>query len=67
MDGTFWFGEELGGVNPSARTAGDMGHLPVGDGSLATMRDLAACDRIYLHLNNTNPILGPDPAERAVV
>jgi pyrroloquinoline quinone biosynthesis protein B len=46
-----------------------MAHLPVGGpgGSLAALRDLQATRRVYIHLNNTNPLLRDDSPERAAV
>jgi pyrroloquinoline quinone biosynthesis protein B len=44
-----------------------MAHLPVGGeaGSLTALRDLSAPRRIYIHINNTNPLLRDDSKERA--
>jgi pyrroloquinoline quinone biosynthesis protein B len=67
FDGTFWSNDELPNVTGKARTADDMGHLTVRDGSLTVLRDLKARHKIYLHINNTNPILNPDSSERAAV
>lgn len=64
FDGTFWSSRELIEVKPSARTAEEMGHLPISDGSLEILRKLPARHRIYLHINNTNPIWRPDSLER---
>jgi pyrroloquinoline quinone biosynthesis protein B len=66
LDGTFWSGDELSGVRRSARTAGEMGHLPI-RGSLEALRGLPARDKVYVHINNTNPILALDSPERALV
>jgi pyrroloquinoline quinone biosynthesis protein B len=46
-----------------------MAHLPVGGpgGSLARLAGLRARRRIYIHINNTNPMLRDDSAERAQV
>ena len=46
-----------------------MGHIPISGpgGSLEFLRALPSVRRIYLHLNNTNPILRPTSAERAAV
>jgi pyrroloquinoline quinone biosynthesis protein B len=46
-----------------------MGHISVSgpEGSLAALRELALGRRIYLHINNTNPILLEDSPERAEV
>ena len=66
LDGTCWSDDELIAQGLSQATARSMGHLPVGgpDGSLATLAGLAARRRILIHLNNTNPLLDEDSAER---
>jgi pyrroloquinoline quinone biosynthesis protein B len=69
FDGTFWSSEELPALGLGTKRAQDMAHLPVGGdgGSLAGLRDLRASRRIYIHVNNTNPILREDSAERRQV
>lgn len=67
FDGTFWSDEELRRVNPKARSAEQMGHLPIRGGSLEMLRDVPVPHRIYIHINNTNPILAPGSGERAQV
>jgi pyrroloquinoline quinone biosynthesis protein B len=44
-----------------------MNHLPISDGSLEFLRDAGARRKIYMHINNTNPILMPGSAEREAV
>ncbi len=67
FDGTFWSGDELRRMDPAARTASDMGHLPIEHGSLGPLRELPSRHRIYTHINNTNPILAPGSPERVAV
>jgi pyrroloquinoline quinone biosynthesis protein B len=69
LDGTFWDDEELRALVPTARTSREMGHLPISgaDGTLALLRTMPAPQKIYLHINNTNPILRPESRERAEV
>jgi pyrroloquinoline quinone biosynthesis protein B len=67
FDGTFWSNEELRAVRPGARTARQMNHWPINEGSLDFLRQIAARRRIYTHINNTNPILMPDSNERRQV
>jgi pyrroloquinoline quinone biosynthesis protein B len=67
FDGTFWTDDELQAIDPSARTASQMGHLPIRTGSLPILRAFAGARRVYLHINNTNPILAPKSAEHAEV
>jgi len=69
FDGTFWSEEELRELGASEKRASDMAHLPIGGvgGSLAALSGVGAARRIYIHLNNTNPVLREDSAERAAV
>jgi pyrroloquinoline quinone biosynthesis protein B len=67
FDGTFWSNDELVKVRPGARSAREMNHLPISDGSLDVLRQSRARRKIYTHINNTNPILMPGNRERAQV
>ena len=67
FDGTFWSDDELRAVRPGARTAREMNHLPISDGSLDFLRHAPARRKIYMHINNTNPILMPGSSERTQV
>jgi pyrroloquinoline quinone biosynthesis protein B len=67
FDGTFWNDDELRAVRRGARSAREMNHLPIGDSSLALLRHSPARRKIYMHINNTNPILMPGSRERALV
>lgn len=69
FDGTFWSSDELIALGASTRRAEDMAHWPIGgaEGSLGFLRGLPAARRIYIHINNTNPMLRDDSAERASV
>src|SRR5262249_12602176 len=67
FDGTFWSDHELAAVRTGARSARQMNHLPIGDGSLELLRQSPARRKIYTHINNTNPILMPGSRERAEV
>jgi pyrroloquinoline quinone biosynthesis protein B len=69
FDGTFWSSDELRALGVAARPAEGMGHLPIGGptGSLAGLADVGAGRRVYIHLNNTNPVLRDDSPERAAV
>jgi pyrroloquinoline quinone biosynthesis protein B len=66
LDGTFWSGDEMSGLKRFARTASEMGHLPIRN-SLETFRELRAPCKVYIHINNTNPILALDSSQRALV
>ena len=69
FDGTFWSDEELQRVAPGAPTARAMAHVPVGgpDGSLALLARIRAPRRLFVHVNNTNPMLREGGPERARV
>jgi len=67
FDGTFWSDGELGQVRPGARSAREMNHLSINDGSFDLLRQSPARQKIYTHINNTNPILMPGSHERAQV
>jgi pyrroloquinoline quinone biosynthesis protein B len=67
MDGTFWSEDELHRVRPGAPGAAAMGHLAIQDGTLPFMSALPARYRVYIHINNTNPIFAPGSPERATV
>jgi pyrroloquinoline quinone biosynthesis protein B len=67
FDGTFWSDGELRAVRTGARSAREMNHLPISDGSLDILRQSPARRKIYMHINNTNPILMPGTRERAQV
>jgi pyrroloquinoline quinone biosynthesis protein B len=69
FDGTFWSGDELPALGLGTKRAEDMAHVPIGGptGSLAQLAGLRAGRRIYIHLNNTNPLLRDDSPERQAV
>jgi pyrroloquinoline quinone biosynthesis protein B len=68
FDGTFWSENEMELRGAGTRTASAMGHIPISGagGSLARLRDLQI-RKVYTHINNTNPILDEDSAERRAV
>jgi pyrroloquinoline quinone biosynthesis protein B len=59
FDGTFWSNDELIRVQGSGQTAQQMGHVPVSssEGSLSKLAGLRRPRKIYIHINNTNPML----------
>ncbi len=68
FDGTFWSDDELIRIQGSGQTARQMGHVPLSgvDGSLACLARLKRPRKIYIHINNTNPVLneaGPEHRE----
>jgi len=69
FDGTFWSSDEMPASGLGTKKAEEMAHLPIGgpDGSLARLGGLGAPRRIFIHVNNTNPLLREDSPERAQV
>jgi pyrroloquinoline quinone biosynthesis protein B len=65
FDGTFWSDDELIRVQGGGQTARQMGHVPVSspEGSLCKLAGLRHPRKIYLHINNTNPMLNEAGAE----
>jgi pyrroloquinoline quinone biosynthesis protein B len=68
FDGTFWSSDELIALGLGTRRAEEMAHWPIGGpgGSLAFMQKLSS-GVVYIHVNNTNPILIEDGPERRAV
>jgi pyrroloquinoline quinone biosynthesis protein B len=69
FDGTFWSDDELIQVQSSGARAREMGHVPVSgaDGSLRALAGLKRPRKIFIHVNNTNPMLDEaGPEHRAV-
>lgn len=69
FDGTFWSEDELAAVSPGAPSASAMGHLAIDGpgGSLAALAGLGARLRLFVHVNNTNPVLREHGPERGRV
>ena len=69
FDGTCWQDDELIQLGIANKTSRDMGHLPISgdDGSLEQLVPLPIGRKIYIHINNTNPILIEDSPERRIV
>jgi pyrroloquinoline quinone biosynthesis protein B len=66
IDGTCWRDDELIRLGAGGKTAREMGHLPISGpgGSLEQLCPLPIDRKIYIHINNTNPILLEDAPER---
>lgn len=65
IDGTFWSDDELIRIQGRGRTAREMGHLPVSGatGSIERLRGLRCPRKIFIHMNNTNPMLNEEGEE----
>jgi pyrroloquinoline quinone biosynthesis protein B len=69
VDGTFWTDDEMIRLGVSSKRARDIGHLPQSGagGMLEALAPLKAKRKILIHINNTNPILDEDSAERGLL
>ena len=69
FDGTLFENQEMVTGGLGHKTGARMGHLNVSgpDGSMAAFEGLGVGRRIYIHINNSNPVLLEDSPERAAV
>lgn len=69
FDGTLWRDDEMVALGLGPKTGQRMGHMSVSgpDGTVAAFRDIPVKRRILIHINNSNPILLDESAERAAV
>jgi pyrroloquinoline quinone biosynthesis protein B len=66
FDGTFWSDDELQRVQGSGESAHQMGHIPVEE-SLRLLKNIDVGRKMFIHLNNTNPILNEASPEHHAV
>ena len=66
FDGTLWQDDEMVRLGLGPKTGKRMGHMSVSgaDGTIAAFRDIPVKRKILVHINNSNPILLEDSAER---
>jgi pyrroloquinoline quinone biosynthesis protein B len=69
FDGTTYTDDEMIALNLSKKTAWRMGHVSMSgnDGSLKLLAPCGIGRKVYVHINNTNPVLIEDSPERAAV
>ena len=67
FDGTLWTDDEMIRSGTGTKAGTRMGHMSVAgpDGSLAAFAPLRVRRKVYIHINNTNPMLLDDSPERA--
>ncbi len=67
FDGTVWTDDEMPAHGVGSKTGQRMGHMCMSGptGSIAALRGVAIDRRVFVHINNTNPVLLADSAERA--
>jgi pyrroloquinoline quinone biosynthesis protein B len=66
FDGTLWRDDEMIRAGIGEKTGRRMGHISMSgeEGAIAAFRDLGVRRRIFIHINNSNPVLLDDSAER---
>jgi pyrroloquinoline quinone biosynthesis protein B len=69
LDGTVLENDDLIAAGVGDKTGWRMGHVPIRgeNGSIKALADVPIGQRIFVHINNTNPILIEDSAERRLV
>ena len=69
FDGTVWLNDEMARTGVGQKTGARMGHMSMTgeEGSIAAFAPLNVKRKIYVHMNNTNPVLDPTTPERAEV
>ena len=67
FDGTLWRDDEMIRVGVGAKTGRRMGHVAMSGphGSIAAFAGLGVGRKVFVHMNNTNPVLRPGSPERA--
>ena len=68
FDGTLWRDDEMVRLGVGSKTGRRMGHMSMSgeDGTIAAFRDLGVSRRIFIHINNSNPVLLDDSPERQI-
>jgi pyrroloquinoline quinone biosynthesis protein B len=69
VDGTCWRDDEMSSLGLAGKTSRDMGHVPIDGpgGSLELLSSLPIDRKVYIHMNNTNPVLLEDSPERRLL
>jgi len=65
VDGTFWSDAELSNTHSGTPLARSIGHVPMSgkNGTITRLAGTKAHRKIFIHINNTNPVLDPRSAE----
>jgi pyrroloquinoline quinone biosynthesis protein B len=66
FDGTLWRDDEMLQAGIGEKTGRRMGHISMSgaSGAIAAFRDLDVRRRVFIHINNSNPVLLEDSPER---
>jgi pyrroloquinoline quinone biosynthesis protein B len=67
FDGTLWHDDEMPRAGVGTKTGRRMGHMSMSGeaGVIAAFRDLGVARKVFIHINNTTPVLLEDSPERA--
>ncbi|WP_103764919.1 pyrroloquinoline quinone biosynthesis protein PqqB [Roseovarius confluentis] len=67
FDGTLWRDDEMVRAGLGKKTGQRMGHMSMSgpDGSIAAFAGVDIGKKVFVHMNNTNPVLRPNSAEKA--
>ncbi|WP_442772214.1 pyrroloquinoline quinone biosynthesis protein PqqB [Paenirhodobacter enshiensis] len=67
FDGTLWRDDEMIRAGLAQKTGASMGHLSISgpEGAIARLADLGIARKVFVHINNSNPVLRPASPERA--
>jgi pyrroloquinoline quinone biosynthesis protein B len=68
FDGTVWRDDELIAAGLGSKTGQGMGHISMSgeNGAIAALAGLDIAQKVFLHINNSNPVLLPESQERAI-
>jgi pyrroloquinoline quinone biosynthesis protein B len=66
FDGTLWQDDEMIRMGVGDKTGRRMGHISMSgaEGAIAAFADLGVNRRVFIHINNSNPVLFEDSPER---
>lgn len=66
VDGTFWSDAELRQTHDGTPLARSIGHIPMSgdEGTICMLKRVQRPKKVFLHINNTNPVLDPYSPER---
>lgn len=67
FDGTLWHDNEMIAAGLLPKTGARMGHISAGgtEGSIAAFAGLGVARKVFVHVNNSNPMILDDSPERA--
>jgi pyrroloquinoline quinone biosynthesis protein B len=67
FDGTLWSDDEMIRLGLGKKTGARMGHISMSgnSGSIAAFQDIGVGRKVFVHMNNSNPVLVPTSPERA--